>query len=66
MELYNGDCLETLKSIPDDSVNLVLTDPPYNIAVKITRGGYLKPPIGIKSTVILTGVLNGCKNADAF
>ena len=39
MELYNGDCLEVLKSIPDDSVNLVLTDPPYNIAVKTTRGG---------------------------
>lgn len=39
MELYNGDCLEVLKSIPDDSVNLVLTDPPYNIKVKTTRGG---------------------------
>lgn len=39
MELYNGDCLEVMKSIPDDSVNLVLTDPPYNIAVKTTRGG---------------------------
>lgn len=39
MELYNGDCLEVTKSIPDDSVNLVLTDPPYNIAVKTTRGG---------------------------
>ncbi len=39
MELYNGDCLEMLKKIPDDSVNLVLTDPPYNIAVKITPGG---------------------------
>lgn len=38
MELYNGDCLEIMKSIPDDSVNLVLTDPPYNIAVKTTRG----------------------------
>ena len=30
-ELYNGDCLEILKSIPDKSVNLVLIDPPYNI-----------------------------------
>lgn len=39
MELYNGDCLEVMKNIPDDSVNLVLTDPPYNIAVKTTRGG---------------------------
>ena len=30
-QLYNGDCLEVLKTIPDKSVNLVLIDPPYNI-----------------------------------
>ena len=29
--LYNGDCLEILKTLPDASVGLVLTDPPYNI-----------------------------------
>ena len=29
--LYNGDCLEVMKQIPDGSVDLVLTDPPYNI-----------------------------------
>ena len=27
--LYNGDCLEVMKRIPDGSVDLVLTDPPY-------------------------------------
>ena len=27
-----GDCLEMLKTIPDGSIDLVLTDPPYNIA----------------------------------
>lgn len=31
MELYNGDCLEIMKEIPDKSIELVLTDPPYNI-----------------------------------
>ena len=31
MELYNGDCLEIMKSIPDGSIELVLTDPPYNM-----------------------------------
>lgn len=30
--LMLGDCLERMKEIPDGSVNLVLTDPPYNIA----------------------------------
>ena len=27
--LIHGDCLEVMKSIPDGSVDLVLTDPPY-------------------------------------
>ena len=27
-----GDCLELMKNIPDGSVDMVLTDPPYNIA----------------------------------
>ena len=31
INLYNGDCLEIMKSIPDGSVDLVLTDPPYGI-----------------------------------
>lgn len=29
IKLYNGDCLEIMKDIPDNSVDLVLTDPPY-------------------------------------
>ena len=29
--LYNGDCLDLLKQIPDDAAKLVVTSPPYNI-----------------------------------
>lgn len=29
IQLYKGDCLELMKNIPDGSVDLVLTDPPY-------------------------------------
>ncbi len=29
--VYCGDCLELMKEIPDESVNLVFTDPPYGI-----------------------------------
>ena len=39
LDLRHGDCLEILKTIPDQSVNLVLTDPPYNIGVKSKRNG---------------------------
>ena len=30
--LANSDCLEYIKGIPDKSIDLILTDPPYNIA----------------------------------
>ena len=33
--LYKGDCLEVMKNIKDESVDLVLTDPPY----KMTKRG---------------------------
>ena len=31
IQLYQGDCLEVMKNIPDKSVDLVLTDPPYQV-----------------------------------
>lgn len=31
IDLYNGDCLEILKTIKDKSVDLIVTDPPYQI-----------------------------------
>lgn len=30
VQLYQGDCLELMKDIPDGSVDMVLTDPPYS------------------------------------
>lgn len=32
IELHHGDCLEVMKSIPDGSVDCIITDPPYNIS----------------------------------
>ena len=44
--LFNGDCSELLQSIPSDSVDLVITSPPYNIGKtyekKTTLPSYLK------------------------
>ncbi|MBC8531794.1 DNA-methyltransferase [Gehongia tenuis] len=36
--LMQGDCLELMERIPDGSVDLVLTDPPYNIGVTTRKG----------------------------
>lgn len=32
-KIYCGDCLELMKQIPDKSIDLVLTDPPYGIDI---------------------------------
>lgn len=37
LNLQKGDCLELLKNIPDNSVDLIVTDPPYKVT---NRGGY--------------------------
>lgn len=29
--LYQGDCLEVMKHLPDESVDLIITSPPYNL-----------------------------------
>lgn len=29
--IYQGDCIELLKSIPDNSIDLIFADPPYNL-----------------------------------
>ena len=32
IRLFNEDCLKTMRIIPDNSIDLILTDPPYNIS----------------------------------
>ena len=46
--IYNEDCLEGMKRIPDESIDLVVTDPPY----KIIGGG------DSKSRYATSGMLN--------
>lgn len=33
MKLYNDDCYKILHELPDNSIDLVYTDPPYDIGV---------------------------------
>lgn len=37
-KIISGDCIEVMKDIPDASIDLVITSPPYNLAVKKTFG----------------------------
>ena len=29
LNLVHGDCLEVMKTLPDDSIDAIITDPPY-------------------------------------
>ena len=44
IKLYHGDFLEKAKNIPDDSVHLVLTDPPYGTVKSLRLNKYNKNP----------------------
>ena len=38
--IYNESCLETLSRLPDNSIDLVITSPPYNMNLRIRKGEY--------------------------
>lgn len=45
IDLRQGDCLEVMKDIPDSSIDLIVTDPPYKVTSRGgsgTMGGYWK------------------------
>ena len=48
INLLKGDCLELMKSIPDGSVDLILTDPPYKMTKQgnSCRPNYMKSGMG--------------------
>lgn len=37
-KIYNMDCLEGLKQLDDNSIDLIVTDPPYGINYKSNYG----------------------------
>ena len=54
VQLYNGDCLEVLANIADNSIDLVVTDPPYKTTSRGSSGnsgGMLKKDINKKGRV---------------
>lgn len=50
--LYHGDCLELLERIPADSVQLVVTSPPYNIGKRYERKKTLDEYLSQQARVI--------------
>jgi len=46
-KIYNGNCLEVLKSFPDNSVDSVVTDPPYGISFMNKHWDYDVPKVEV-------------------
>ena len=40
ISLMQGDCLEKMKDIPNESINLILTDPPYSLGYDFENDDY--------------------------
>jgi len=38
--IYNMDCIEGMQTVPDDFIDLIITDPPFAINFKAKRGNY--------------------------
>ncbi len=47
LQLHHGDCLEVLRTMPDASVDSVVTDPPYGLAFMGKRWDYDVPSVEI-------------------
>src|ERR1019366_1261582 len=41
-KIYNESCLDTMSRMPDDSVDMVITSPPYNMNLRIRSGKHVK------------------------
>ena len=39
VELHPGDCMEVLAGLPDNSIDAVVTDPPYHLTSIVKRFG---------------------------
>ena len=49
LRFYLGDCLDVLTQLPEQSVDVIVTSPPYNLGIRyrsyddtMPRGDYLK------------------------
>lgn len=62
MKLYNNDCIEVLKTIPDNSIDLVVTDCPYHIC----SGGCSNEAVTIGRYTQTGGILNKRVRVDEY
>lgn len=64
IDLYNGDCIEVMKTLPDASVDLIFTSPPYNLGTSKGKKNSGFPDKNIKSKWSGASLANGYASHD--
>ena len=64
-QLYLGDCLDLLAGLPDDSVDLIISSPPYNIGKEYENRSPLNAYLD-EQKVVLTECYRVLKNQDPY
>lgn len=62
-QILNGDAYELIKQLPDKSIDLIVTDPPYELAKRSSTTGYFSKSINnlyedFEDANVMGGVLN--------
>lgn len=68
-KLIQGDCLEVMKNIPDNSIDLLITDPPYRTTSRGNAGnsgGMLQKDINKKGQVFVHNNIDCVEYAPEF
>ena len=68
-KLYQGDCVETMKRIPDNYIDLIVTDPPYKTTARGNAGnsgGMLQKKINMKGQVFTHNDISPADYAPEF
>lgn len=65
IDLRCGDCLELMKTIPDKSIDLIVTDPPYLMRYKTNRRkdkthDFCQEIYGDNDETLIKNVINEC------
>ena len=53
-KIYNKDCLEFMRELPNESIDLIATDPPYRVTSRGNTGtmsGYFKNELALKGKI---------------
>ena len=69
IKLYNGDCLEVMKELPDKSIDLIVTDPPYRVTARGSAGnsgGMLQKKINRSGMVFAHNAISVLNYAPEF